>query len=130
MIFPPRKLLTTTTIDFGERKNLKPIHLVKWLGITFDERLTFKQHRLNTLAKGSQRAGFLASLSHSQWGVPTHLMKTLITMTIHAAIDYGIAAWMPPEIPQYYLDKLSVIDHTCARAALDALKSTPSAFLD
>lgn len=57
-------------------------------------------------------------------------MRTLITTTIHAAIDYGVAAWMPLKIPQYYLDKLSVIDHTCARAALGALKSTPTAFLD
>lgn len=57
-------------------------------------------------------------------------MKTLITTTIHAAIDYGIAAWMPLEVPQYFIDKLSTIDHTCAREALGALKSTPTIFLD
>lgn len=130
VIFTPHDNTPLTTIDFGDRKKLAPIHLVKWLGITFDSKLTFKQHRLNTLAKGSQRAGFIASLSHSQWGIPPHLLKTLLTTTIHAAIDYGVATWMPLEVPQYFTDKLSVIDHTCARAALGALKSTPAPFLD
>lgn len=57
-------------------------------------------------------------------------MKTLLTTTIHAAIDYGVAAWMPLEIPQYFTDKLRIIDHTCARASLGALKSTHTVFLD
>lgn len=130
VLFSPQEPASPITIDFGDRKRLAPIHQVKWLGITFDDRLTFKQHRLNTLAKGSQRSGFLASISHSQWGIPPHLLKTLLTTTIHAAIDYGVAAWMPLEVPRYFTDKLSTIDHTCARAALGALKSTPAAFLD
>lgn len=130
VLFSPTDSPIKTTIDFGERKRLRPIKQVKWLGITFDNKLTFKQHWLNVLAKGAQQAGFLPSLSNSRWGIPPHSMKTLLTTTIHAAIDYGVAAWMPLNPPKYFTDKLSTIDHTCAQAALGALKFTPSIFLD
>lgn len=130
VLLSPQHNMPFTTIDFGDRKELEPIGQVKWLGITFDNRLKFKQQHLNVLAKGQQRASFLASLSHSHWGIPPHLMKTLLTTTIHAAIDYGIAAWMPLKIPKYFTEKLSIIDHICARATLGALKTTPSLFLD
>lgn len=56
-------------------------------------------------------------------------MKTLMTTTIHTASDYGAMAWLPTEPPNFFVDQLTVIDNTCARAALGALKSTPEIFL-
>lgn len=54
----------------------------------------------------------------------------LLTTTVHLAIDYRVVAWMPLKIPTYFTDKLGTIDYKCARAALGALNSTPSIFLD
>lgn len=133
VIFDPRDRLggreDLPTINFVDRKNILPEEKARWLGITIDDKLTFAQHRTETIAKGTQRAGFLASLAKTAWGIPPKLMSTLMTTTVHTALDYGVAAWLPFEPPQYFLDKLSIIDHTCARAALGALPSTPAVFL-
>lgn len=132
-MYSPRDVLsdlhTHPTIDFGDRKKLTPVHSSKWLGVTFDQHLNFKQHRLDVVAKGLQRAGFIASLSHAQWGISPKLMRTLLSTIIHTATDYRAAAWLPFEVPKYFVDKLSTIDLTCARSALGALKSTPKIFL-
>lgn len=52
-----------------------------------------------------------------------------MTTTIHAAIDYGAMAWLPTEPPWFFVDQLTAIDNTCARAALGTLKTTPAVFL-
>lgn len=117
------------TIDFAERKRILPSPSARWLGINIDDKLSFKQHRLDVLAKGRQRAGFLAGLLKTGWGIPPKLLKTLMMTTIHAAIDYGAMAWLPTETPRFFEDQLAAIDNTCARAALGALKTTPTVFL-
>lgn len=129
VIFSPHDIDTPPTINFVDRKNISPEKKAKWLGITIDDKLTFAQHRLNTLTKGRQRAGFLALLSKTDWGISPKLMKTLLTTTIHAATDYGVAAWLQFEPPTYFIKQMTVIDNICARAALGALPSTPAAFL-
>lgn len=40
-----------------------------------------------------------------------------------------MAAWLQFEPPAYFIAQLAAIDHTCARAALGALASTPAVFL-
>lgn len=130
VVYSPKEIPTPRTINFGDRKNLKPESSSKWLGVTFDKRLTFRKHCQDVLAKGQQRAGFLASLSHSQWGIQPRLMRTLLTTTVRTATDYGAAAWMGLEIPDYFAKQLSTIDYSCAQAALGALKSTPTIFLE
>lgn len=118
VVFSPHdtlnQLTKPPTIDFGDRKKLTPVTSSKWLGVTFDSRLTFKQHRADVIAKGSQQSGFIATLSHSQWGIPPKLIWTLLTATVHAATDYGAAAWLPFEVPKFFEDKLSAINNTCA----------------
>lgn len=121
-LFPP-------TIDFADRKQIPPSLSARWLGINIDDKLNFKQHRLDVLAKGRQRAGFLAGLSKTSWGIPPKLLRTLVTTTIHTAINYGAMAWLPTKPPRFFVDQLTAIDNTCARAALGALKTTPAVFL-
>lgn len=40
------------TIDFADRKRIQPSQCAKWLGVTIDDKLSFKQHRLGVVAKG------------------------------------------------------------------------------
>lgn len=56
-------------------------------------------------------------------------MKTLITKTIHTALDYGLSAWLPFEPPHYFIKELMTIENTSIRAALGALPTTPTIFL-
>lgn len=81
------------------------------------------------IAKGNQHAGFLASLSHTQWVISPQPMKTLLTTTAHTATDRGTAAWLASDIPEHFADKLSTLDNTCARAARGALKTKSAFFL-
>lgn len=57
-------------------------------------------------------------------------MHTLLTTTVHTATDYGAAAWMGLDVPDYFANQQSIIDNSCARSALGALKSTPTVFLE
>lgn len=102
VVYSPKDIPITRTIDFGDRLKLKPEKSSKWLGVTFDSQLSFKQHRQDFITKGSQRAGFLATLSNTQWGIAPKLMRTLLTTTVHTATDYGAAAWLPMEVPEYF----------------------------
>lgn len=117
------------TIDFANRKQIRPSPSARWLGITIDNKLSVKQHRLEVLAKGRQRAGFLAGLSKASWGIPPKLFRTLMTTTIHATTDYGAMAWLPAEPPKFFTDQLTIIDNLGAKAALGALSTTPAVFL-
>lgn len=129
MIFSPREEEINITIDFGERRALKPVKETKWLGVTIDNNIKFKKHRSYTIAKGLKRANFLSSLSNTRWGIPPNLFRILLMATVHAATDYGAAAWLTLPISIDFGAKLKQIDHIVARKALGALKSTPSDFL-
>ncbi|KAG0150691.1 hypothetical protein CROQUDRAFT_87522 [Cronartium quercuum f. sp. fusiforme G11] len=125
----PKSIQNTPTIDFGDRKKLTPQPSARWLGVTFDRKLTFGQQSLEVIAKEKQRAGFLGSHFHSEWGIPLKLLIILLSFTVHSVINYGVAAWLPLEPPEYFVSQLRVIDNLIARAALGALPSTPEVFL-
>lgn len=69
VIFSTQDLKNPPTISFADRKNIKPEKKAKWLGITIDSKLTFAQQRAKVIAKGKQRARFLATLSKVEWGI-------------------------------------------------------------
>lgn len=129
MIFSPNDTEEPPTINFVDRRNILPQKKAKWLGITLDEKLTFAQHQTNVLTRGHQRAGFLATRSKTDWGIPPKLMRTLLTTTVHTTIDYGVTSWLQFEPPTYFIKQLITIENICARAALGALSSTPDVFL-
>lgn len=131
VLFSQHDIDTTSppTINFADRKRIPPAAAAKWLGVLVDRALTFKQHKLNVVAKGRQRAGLLANLSTTGWGIPPKLLKILMTTTIHAATDYGVMAWLPTDPPNFFVEQMTAVDLTCARAALGSLKTTPAVFL-
>lgn len=71
MIFTPSMIDDTSqSIDFGSRKNLRPVQETNWLGVTLDKQLKFKKHRDDVIAKGKKQANYLSSLSNTKWGEP------------------------------------------------------------
>lgn len=129
MVFQPSSTQVEVTIDFGDRKELRPVPDTKWLGVTLDSKLSFKRHRDDVIAKGKKQANFLTSLSNTRWGIPPRLFKILMTATVHAATDYAVAAWLPLPVPKFFAEKMSSIDTICATKALGALKNSHTLFL-
>lgn len=48
VVYSPKNIPTPRTINFGDRLNLKPETSSKWLGVTFDNRLSFKKNTAKT----------------------------------------------------------------------------------
>ena len=63
---------------------------IKFLGIIYDEHLTFKYHVDYLRAKISKWIGILHKLEHF---LPTYILSKLYNSFIHSFIDYGIEIW-------------------------------------
>ena len=70
--------------------NLKPKHVIKYLGITIDEHLTFKTH-INIMNSKLKRANNLLGLSRHY--LPNNLLKQIYYSQFHSHLAYGCQVW-------------------------------------
>ncbi|RYP45714.1 hypothetical protein DL768_007978 [Monosporascus sp. mg162] len=66
---------------------------LRWLGVWFDRRLTFKRHIAERVGKATQVAQHIRGLASTKYGPPASgLRKAVITCVIPTAL-YGTEAW-------------------------------------
>ena len=65
----------------------------RYLGITFDPRLTWKKHLEETQTKGVRRTALLKKLAGTTWGANQAVLKKTYVGYTRPAIEYGIAVW-------------------------------------
>ena len=65
----------------------------RYLGITFDPRLTWKKHLEETQTKGVRRTALLKKLAGTTWGANQAVLKGTYVGYTRPAIEYGIAVW-------------------------------------
>ncbi|XP_057654757.1 uncharacterized protein LOC130893013 [Diorhabda carinulata] len=97
-------------------QNLEFVEYIKFLGITFDKKLTWKQH-IDYLKKVCQNGlNLLKTIASHKWGAD---YKALI----RSRIDYGSIVYASCE--KTYLKQLDVLENTALRIATGALRTTP-----
>jgi ribonuclease HI len=96
----------------------------KFLGVTFDRRLTFSAHVALTADKMTRRLQALKCMSGHDWGSCGSDLRALFTGFVQSVAEYGAAAWSP-FISATSMSKLEVAQRAGARAISGCMKITP-----
>lgn len=96
---------------------------VKFLGVIFDNRLTWSKHIKYTIDKCKKRINLLRSLASQTWGSSTNALLTIYRSLIRPIIEYADIAYA--NAPKTNLKKLDQIQAYALRICLAATKNTP-----
>ena len=73
---------------------------IKFLGLTTDDTLSWKQHIEQVLNKMCTACCALRNIKHI---VPIDMLRVIYFAHIHPIISYGIIFWVAPPMPTRYL---------------------------
>jgi ribonuclease HI len=90
--FSRQKMPITEGIQLGSIF-IKPKQLVRWLGIWFDSKLTFKEHIQKKLAAAQAAYEGLARLATAQKGLSFRASRQLYVACVTSIADYGVQLW-------------------------------------
>ena len=65
-----------------------------YLGVTFDKRLTWKQHIKNIESKARRKLDTLRKLAGTQWGASEKILKSVYLGFIRPHLEYCSTSWM------------------------------------
>ena len=100
----------------------------KFLGLIFDEKLTWNKHIEYLLTKCRKRINILKVLAGTSWGANKESVLLLYKTIILSCLDYGSEAY--DTATNSKLKKLEVIQNQCLRIATGAIKCTPISALE
>ncbi|KAI7950909.1 hypothetical protein MJO29_009583 [Puccinia striiformis f. sp. tritici] len=109
---------------------LQPLKVVKWLGLWFDEKLTFQRQRVQAKKKADITMSQFQRIGNSRWGIREQERGLLISAVLTPRILYGIQLWYTTSNTKTVKGILEIIENTASRFALGALKSTPVSYLN
>ena len=104
---------------------LKKEPLPKYLGITLDRSLTYKQHIENTGQKLKKRVSILRKLAGTTWGADQGVLRTTALALCHSVAEYCAPVWARST----HVHKIDVQLNSAMRVITGALKSTPVRWL-
>ena len=95
----------------------------KFLGVTFDRRLTFLPHIKNLRTSCQKAMSIIKTLSGTDWGGDRQSLLHLYRTLIRSRLDYGCTVYGSAR--KSYLKMLDPIHHQGIRLALGAYRTTP-----
>ena len=102
------------------------IHFVKeykFLGIIWDNKLTFKPHIDYLRKKCFQTLNIIKVLGHQEWGADTKTLLSLYESLVRSKVDYGSIVYRNAKRSE--LNRLEVIHNEGLRLCLGAFRSSP-----
>lgn len=95
----------------------------KYLGLIFDQKLTWKPHILNLKASCTNKLNLMKKLSLTNYGSDRSSLLTIYHSIIRPKLDYGIAAYSSAN--QGILKVLDPIHHTAIHLSIGAFRTFP-----
>ena len=95
----------------------------KFLGVHFDERLTWKKHIDSIITKCEKVVNVMRSLSGSTWGAGQETQLMIYRAMIRSRLDYGSLCY--GTAAKSSLKKLEVVQAKALRVCCGALRTTP-----
>ncbi|HMG39082.1 MAG TPA: reverse transcriptase domain-containing protein [Nitrososphaeraceae archaeon] len=129
----------TTGVLFSKRNNLSRITIkidqdqikmdskVKFLGVIFDSKLSWKPHIDYIIEKCKKRLNLMRAISGYGWGACKKTLLTIYRALIRSILDYGDVAYSAA--CKSYLNKLSCIQTEALRLCCGAPKGTAASAL-
>jgi ribonuclease HI len=78
---------------------------IKYLGITLDNKCSFKQHINKKLTEAKIKLLQIRNATGKEWGPKPHMMRWLYTGIVRPAITYGSLAWAKATVDKTFKDK-------------------------
>ncbi|XP_075167662.1 uncharacterized protein LOC142239777 [Haematobia irritans] len=110
---------------YGEEITFVDRH--KFLGVTFDEKLTFQHHIRNIKAKANAKLDIIKMLRCSKFGSDQQSLLRILTCVVLPTIDY--ASIIYSSASDYHLKDLNPILNTGIRLATGAFRTSPAVSL-
>ena len=101
---------------------------VKFLGLIFDSKLTWRAHITSVKAKCSRAVGVLKSIATQEWGGDMATMVHLYRVMVRSVLDYGCVVYQSACVTTKGI--LEPVANECMRIATGAFKSTPTESLN
>src|SRR5919206_1662135 len=114
------------SIDFSVNiisNRIEPQEIVRYLGIWFDRKLTFKAHVEKRLAAASRIFYSISRLANTERGLSFQAMRKLYLACIVSVADYRVPVWWKGQ--EYLLDKFKKLQNSALRKILGAFKTSP-----
>jgi ribonuclease HI len=102
---------------------IKPSPVVRWLGVFFDRKLSFKAHVDKKTASASRALQMTSRLKTSEWGLSSQHLRQLYTSCVLPILDFGAEAWWRGQ--KGYTNKLQKLQNTASRRILGAFRTSP-----
>jgi len=126
----------TSCVHFTRRRGAVPeatLHMVgqaipcrssaRFLGMTFDSRLRWREHILELKRSASKCLTLLKCLSHTDWGADRAVLLQLYRAIIRSKLDYGCVVY--GSASQSTLKLLDPVHHAAIRYITGAFRSSP-----
>ena len=107
--------------------NIKLANEAKFLGVTFDRRLTWGIHITNVETKCKKTINLMRSVSGNKWGASKKALLIIYRTLIRSRLDYGCEAYYTAS--KIHLAKLDQIQSACLRICCGAFKGTATSAL-
>ena len=95
----------------------------KYLGMTFDCRLSWKDHIEEVTTRAQNRLSIIKRLAGSTWGCARSTLNTTYKMFVKPVMKYGCSALITS--PDHNISKLDKIQNQALRLVTGAVKTTP-----
>ena len=102
---------------------IQPQETVRWLGIWFDRKLSFKIHVEKRLAAANRMFHSISKLANTERGLSFQAMRRLYIACVNSIADYGVPVWWKNQ--QHLLDKFNKLQNSALRKILRAFKTSP-----
>ena len=94
-----------------------------YLGVTYDKRLTWKQHISCAETKARRKLNIMRKLAGTTWGASETILKQVYQSTVRPHLEYGASAWMTAaKTHQHTLEK---VQNQALRIMTGSMRSTP-----
>ena len=96
---------------------------IKYLGVSFDQRLTLSKHILDISSRATLRMRILKKLTGTQWGANLKNLKQVYIGSVRLVLEYGYSTL--GTAASITLQKLDKIQNTGLRIISGGMKSAP-----
>jgi ribonuclease HI len=130
-----RKRINTETPIQTEWGEIRPEVTCKYLGLTMDTKLQWKQHTEEIRRKATKTVNALSCLGGSNWGASLMDMRRIYAGTVLPQVMYACSVWSNASAKgrlytKRTLNTLKSLQARAARAICGAYKATSNAALD
>lgn len=115
--------LSTDPKFYIDRTPIVTANTVKYLGMIFDHKLTWKPHIEMLVANCKRRLAVLKCLSNINWGANREIILMLYKALIQSRIDYGSAIYSSAR--KTVIKRLDPLLHESIRLATGAFRTSP-----